>query len=41
MIAIEAKTGRKYKLVKIFVASGGTHLEAKTGRQYRLVKRYV
>jgi hypothetical protein len=37
----ERSTGRKYQLVKVFVATGGKQLEAATGRQYNIVKRYV
>lgn len=37
----ERLTGRKYNIVKMFVATGGTHMEARTGRRYNLVKRYI
>lgn len=33
--------GRKYVLIRKFVATGGTHMEASTGRRYNLVKRYI
>lgn len=33
--------GRKYNIVKVFVAAGGTHMEAATGRRYNLIKRYI
>lgn len=41
MANIERFTGRKYQLVKVFVAGGGEFQEAKTGRRYNLVKKYV
>lgn len=41
MTLIDRNTGRKYNIVKVFVASGGTHMEATTGRRYNLVKRYI
>lgn len=37
----ERTTGRRYQLVKQFVATGGSHMEARTGRRYNLVKRYL
>jgi len=37
----ERSTGRKYNLVKVFVATAGTHMEARTGRRYNLAKQYV
>lgn len=37
----ERTTGRRYQLVKVFVATGGSHMEAGTGRRYNLVKRYL
>lgn len=37
----ERSTGRKYQLLKVFVAQGGTHMEATTGRRYNLIKSYI
>jgi hypothetical protein len=43
MTFVERQTGRKYQLVKIFVAKGtrAKYQEARTGRRYNLVKRYI
>lgn len=41
MIYTERNTGRKYNLVKVFVAVGGSHMETRTGRTYNLIKRYI
>lgn len=41
MTNTEARTGRRYQIVKIFVKAGGGFMEASTGRRYNLVKRYI
>jgi hypothetical protein len=41
MTLVDRTTGRRYQLVKVFTATGGSHVEARTGRRYTLVKRYL